>query len=149
MILCFLAFKKGVKEEWDGDGSEMKHEQSVMSKSWINALHQNALHGKSWRRNPHPAPETLGSSLNLAHPASLVSQAMPPSQGFPTRKHQPAPAAEKKKSLNFMNLCLQLESLPLILMFIDFLMFAGDLALVLSTAETWICEAKLVELVLK
>ena len=97
--------------------------------------------------NPHPAPETLGRSLNLAHPASLVSQAMPPSQGFPTRKHQPAPAAEKKP-LNFMNLCLQLESLPLIFMFIDFLIFAGDLALVLSIAETWICEAKLVELVL-
>ena len=48
-----------------------------------------------------------------------------------------------------MNLCLQLESLPLILMFIDFLIFAGDLALVLSTAETWKSEAKLVELVLK
>lgn len=47
-----------------------------------------------------------------------------------------------------MNLCLQLESLPLILMFIDFLIFAGDLALVLSTAETWKSEAKLVELVL-
>lgn len=63
-------------------------------------------------------------------------------------KETPTCTGSRKKSLNFMNLCLQLESLPLILMFIDFLIFAGDLALVLSTAETWKSEAKLVELVL-